>query len=880
MTTLEWGRARSGAAVARRVQGVRGVSLAAVAEFAVAGLLLILMSEALLGPVFNPTQDADAAGWLRSLWLPAYGVILVLTATRPMGLRRVAWGAALLAPLLLLAFISSQWSILPEVTGRRAIALTFTTLFGVWLAARFEWRELLGLLAGVFLFLAIGSYIATLVAPSWAVHATIHPGAWKGLWYEKNGMGAMMSIGTLACAASAMMQPARRMLWTGAACLCAGLVLLSTSTTSLLALLLVGAGLTVVSGLKRGGALAVATGWIMVAGLVGAAGLLAFAPDLVFEALGKDPSLTGRTDIWGAVLRRVSERPLLGYGFGAFWEAKEGPVSFVRDEVDWLAPTAHNGWLELLLSFGWTGMVVFGLHLIAIAAAALSRLGRGPEAYWAILFVSLFVLFSLSESTIMQQNNLSWVLYAVTATKLFQRRPAAQAAARPARRASAVPLARTGAASAWPVHAAQLAWAPAPPAGLPTRGFSVLLLLIFSVTWIPLVFGSPPPAQLPATVQIVYLTAYLIGLVLAFHCIHDTLALVARSPLLIALLALAGVSTLWSIAPGDTVIRLVALAGTTLAGVSLAARLTWSDLAEVLATAFAVIAVGCLVTALLVPGIGRMETEFPGAWRGLFGHKNALGGNMAVAVPIFIAAAIYKRQRRWLWWGFAALAAVLLLASGSATALVAGLLGGAALLFVAMVRHSGLTGVAASYGALFAVVAAGLAVVFAGDTLLELLGKDATLTGRTTIWEASLRQIGDRPWLGFGYATLWDDAAADGPTAWIWSQTLFKPHHAHNSWLEIWLGIGLGGVILWSLLLLQTWIAAFAIAYRHAGAYLATPFVLAFSVTALSESMALTYNDLRWVIFTALAVKLTRWSYDPLETAAAVEAERATSAAP
>ena len=44
--------------------------------------------------------------------------------------------------------------------------------------------------------------------------------------------------------------------------------------------------------------------------------------------------------------------------------------------------------------------------------------------------------------------------------------------------------------------------------------------------------------------------------------------------------------------------------------------------------------------------------------------------------------------------------------------------------------------------------------------------------------------------------------------------------------------------------------------YRSRGAYLALPFFVIFSLTSLTESIAVVYNDMRWVIFVALAVKL------------------------
>jgi O-antigen ligase len=319
----------------------------------------------------------------------------------------------------------------------------------------------------------------------------------------------------------------------------------------------------------------------------------------------------------------------------------------------------------------------------------------------------------------------------------------------------------------------------------------------------------------------------------------------------------------------------VALAATTLAGVALAARFSWAELAEVFAAAFAVVILGSLAAGLLAPDVGRQVT-YDGAWRGLFGHKNNLGGAMAVAIPVFAAAATYNRRRLWLWAGFGLLGAALLLLSGSKTALLAAVLGVGALAATGLIRRGGLTAVATTYTALLLVTVGGVLVVMAGGSALDWLGKDATLTGRTEIWSAAMRQVEERPWLGFGYSTLWDQTSPNTPTAWMFLEARHEMSHAHNSWLEIWLAIGLVGVIAFTLLLLKTWAETLAAVYRHGAALLAAPFLLAYTVTALTESVALTYNDLRWVIFTAIAVKLARWGQDPMASESGLE--RRTSA--
>jgi O-antigen ligase len=151
----------------------------------------------------------------------------------------------------------------------------------------------------------------------------------------------------------------------------------------------------------------------------------------------------------------------------------------------------------------------------------------------------------------------------------------------------------------------------------------------------------------------------------------------------------------------------------------------------------------------------------------------------------------------------------------------------------------------------------GVAVFFASDVVLGLLGKDATLTGRTQIWAAVMRQIQLRPALGYGYAAIWDeDLGSWGPLAWIIHDAGFRPHHSHNSWLEQWLAMGYVGLAAWIAFFGQTLAANVVALYREKGAYLALPYFVVYAITSLSESIAVQYNDMRWTIFVALAVKL------------------------
>jgi O-antigen ligase len=388
-------------------------------------------------------------------------------------------------------------------------------------------------------------------------------------------------------------------------------------------------------------------------------------------------------------------------------------------------------------------------------------------------------------------------------------------------------------------------------------GLAVFALLLFSGGWELPVVGENATESGSTILRVAYLPAYAAGFVLIALRPGAALRVLIRQPFLLAVLAIAVASLFWSVNPDQTVRRCFALVCTTLGGVALAARFRWPRLAEVMGATFAVLIVACFVVCLAVPRIGVMTELFPGAWRGLWREKNGLGGIMAFGFCILSAAALLNPRRARLWWTFAGLAVVLVLMSTSKTSLVSLMLGVGAIGFVLVARRGPAAGAAATWVGVTGVVLLTAFILFAADVFFAILGKDATLTGRTKIWAAVMREVQDRPWLGYGYQAVWGDKSGWGPFAWISKNAGFQAQHAHNSWLEQWLGMGLVGLIAWGLFYLQTMTLAVIAVFRdRGGALLAFPFLVVYSLVALTESIAVTYNDFRWVLFVAFATKL------------------------
>jgi exopolysaccharide production protein ExoQ len=386
---------------------------------------------------------------------------------------------------------------------------------------------------------------------------------------------------------------------------------------------------------------------------------------------------------------------------------------------------------------------------------------------------------------------------------------------------------------------------------------SVALILVFSQVWMKPLNGSATEPADSGLIRALYYPGYVLGLALVARAPWAAFRAAVRSPLLWALVAYAFISDIWSIDGSATLRRAVALGLTSAAAMSVAARASWATLTRILATAFTLIGLGSFAAGLLLPSYGRMTTLFPGAWSGLFIEKNGLGAIEAQAALFCAAAVFVDPARRRLWAAAAGLAVLLVLLSTSKTSLVAMTLGMAGLGFAVLVRRGPVTAVLATF---FGVVGAGAiaaAVWLMPDTLLGLLGKDATLTGRTVIWAAVERQIDSRPMTGFGYGAVWSDQSGWGPAYWVAKQAGFRPAYAHDGWLDIWLGLGIWAVWLWAAYAAVTWVTTLWATYRQRDAYLALGFMLLYSLTCLTESVAVAYNDIGWVLFVIVAVKLT-----------------------
>lgn len=294
----------------------------------------------------------------------------------------------------------------------------------------------------------------------------------------------------------------------------------------------------------------------------------------------------------------------------------------------------------------------------------------------------------------------------------------------------------------------------------------------------------------------------------------------------VAYVGWAGLSLIWSAWPATSALTWLLLALTTLQGLFVGAVLTWRELVQAIASALKWVlalslvfelAVSVLVQGPLLPGFVLPDPDVDydpivywsrdnlfdgGRLQGLMGNANLLGPVALLGIIVFAIRFAARAPRRSLLIGWIALAAFLFVRAASATALLAGALALVVLVTVLLMRRTRRAGQRTRYYVAYAVVAVGggIALWLGRDVLFRAVGRESDLTGREGIWQAVLERADERPIIGWGFATPWLpwEPLFD---RWIvdHGETVMQ---AHNMWLDVYLQLGITGVILLALTLL------------------------------------------------------------------------------
>jgi O-antigen ligase len=377
-----------------------------------------LSDPALLNPVGDGNLSGQMATVLLTGLLVAFAVInrlqIVLKAVTPILILTLAWFAC-----------SAMASAHPELATRRLVLAALTILqAAVFLLLPQDRQHFARLLAVGAVIVLLLCYAGVIFVPELSIHQArdvAEPalaGNWRGFFAHKNGAGAAMVL--LIFIGILVFRSVSAILGTLIAAFAAIFLAFteSKSPVNLLPLVLIFAFVLPRISTSAAKFLAAAS----IPAIIGVLTVGSVEFDSVNAFVVKylrDPTFTGRDEIWRFALDHIAERPIAGFGYQAFWGTSELVSSWnYLESWGYRASDAHNGYLNVAVM---TGLIGLGLTLIWTFVQPLRDQIRTPPGRTDPVLTTFFLqiwLFDLYlcgfESELFSGGSILWFMTTVS----------------------------------------------------------------------------------------------------------------------------------------------------------------------------------------------------------------------------------------------------------------------------------------------------------------------------------------------------------------------------------------------------------------------------------------------------------------------------------
>lgn len=390
-------------------------------------LLLLYFAVAGVSPFVNDptatravaTSSASGALFERLSKLLIVVVCMIFVVQRHQSVRRMSMQMKLITSFPILALLLYPVSQQPTRTISSGALLLAAILLLYYIMSRYTIDQVLELLLVLGTVTIVASIVFALVLPQYGLDQMGgHSTAWKGVFSAKNYLGNMALFFLTVAVSYRGRTPFLRSIRISQIILCLVAIAFSRAATAyvLTAIyIFFFAIMKTMHGFRKKDYFIVCLLLLVV--FCAATVVIVVWPDSLFSLLGKDVTLTGRTGIWSAVTDSIAKRPLLGYGYQAFWLGLEGESYRVILAVSWVLAQAQNGFLDVMLEMGLVGLaivlLVFGF---AFRDGVVCLLRSRDDAHlraveWYLTIVILTLIYNLDESFLFDPKHLGSMMF-------------------------------------------------------------------------------------------------------------------------------------------------------------------------------------------------------------------------------------------------------------------------------------------------------------------------------------------------------------------------------------------------------------------------------------------------------------------------------------
>lgn len=325
---------------------------------------------------------------------------------------------------VIFASFSYFWSSMPETTFKGVVYGLGTTIFGIYLASRYTIKEQLNHVAWTLGLIITLSVLFAVALPHYGLMGGVHEGAVRGIYIHKNVFSPIIVLSVVVFFLQAFDTKQNKWLLWGffATSIALGIMSRSSTALGLMILMLLICSCCYVLRWRY----EVLISAILLILIVGTFGLLWFVQfggaELLFDAVGKDITLSRRTEIWSYVWDSIQEKPWLGYGLSGYWNGLNGPSAYVQRAMRVKVHYAHNGFLDICLNFGFVGLSLFVSHFLFVTKKSLLFLRQSIDGagIWPLVSLIYIIFTNLTEGNLAALNSLSWVLYTTVTFSLLR----------------------------------------------------------------------------------------------------------------------------------------------------------------------------------------------------------------------------------------------------------------------------------------------------------------------------------------------------------------------------------------------------------------------------------------------------------------------------